>query len=94
MSHPVSYLTVKEGYFRGLKRPERESEHSPPSSATVKNAWRYTSTPCKNNVILFIVSNAVLEFEIQSEHTAGLVLRKCVETGEESSEMRHFYITL
>jgi hypothetical protein len=27
-----------------LKRPEREADHSPPSSAEVKNAWSYTST--------------------------------------------------
>jgi hypothetical protein len=29
----------------GLKRPHRETHHSPPSSAEVKNAWSYTSTP-------------------------------------------------
>jgi hypothetical protein len=29
----------------GVKRPGREADHSPPSSAEVKNAWRYTSTP-------------------------------------------------
>jgi hypothetical protein len=29
----------------GLKQPGREADHSPPSSAEVKNAWRYTSTP-------------------------------------------------
>jgi hypothetical protein len=29
---------------RGVKRPEREAEYSPPSSAEVKNAWNYTST--------------------------------------------------
>jgi hypothetical protein len=28
----------------GVKRPEREADHSPPFSATVKNAWSYTST--------------------------------------------------
>jgi hypothetical protein len=28
----------------GLKRPVRESDHSLPSSAEVKNAWSYTST--------------------------------------------------
>jgi hypothetical protein len=28
-----------------VKRPEREADHSPPSSETVKNAWSYTSTP-------------------------------------------------
>jgi len=29
----------------GIKRPGREVGHSPPSSAEVKNAWSYTSTP-------------------------------------------------
>jgi hypothetical protein len=29
----------------GLRRPGREANHSPPSSAEVKNAWSYTSTP-------------------------------------------------
>jgi hypothetical protein len=29
----------------GVKRPGRETDHSPPSSAEVKNAWLYTSTP-------------------------------------------------
>jgi hypothetical protein len=28
----------------GVKRPRREADHSPPSSAK-KNEWRYTSTP-------------------------------------------------
>jgi hypothetical protein len=29
----------------GVKRPGREADHSSPSSAEVKNAWSYTSTP-------------------------------------------------
>jgi hypothetical protein len=29
----------------GVKRSGREADHSPPSSAKVKNAWSYTSTP-------------------------------------------------
>jgi hypothetical protein len=29
----------------GVKRPEREVDHSPPSSAEVKNEWTYTSAP-------------------------------------------------
>jgi hypothetical protein len=29
----------------GAKRPGRKADHSPPSSAEVKNAWSYTSTP-------------------------------------------------
>jgi hypothetical protein len=29
----------------GVKRPGREADHSPPSSAKVKNVWSYTSIP-------------------------------------------------
>jgi len=29
----------------GIKRPGREADHSPPSSAEDKNAWSYTSSP-------------------------------------------------
>jgi hypothetical protein len=29
----------------GVKRPGREVDHSPPSSAGSKNEWLYTSTP-------------------------------------------------
>jgi hypothetical protein len=28
-----------------VTRPEREPDHSPPTSAEVKNAWSYTATP-------------------------------------------------
>jgi hypothetical protein len=34
-----------KGSFPGGKRPGREADHSPPSSAEVKNVWSYTSTP-------------------------------------------------
>jgi hypothetical protein len=29
----------------GVKRPGREADYSPPSSAEVKNTWNYTSSP-------------------------------------------------
>jgi hypothetical protein len=32
------------GSFEGVKRQEREVNHTPPSSAEVKNKWSYTST--------------------------------------------------
>jgi len=35
---PIQWIT-------GVKRPRREANHSPHSSAEVKNAWGYTSTP-------------------------------------------------
>jgi hypothetical protein len=31
--------------YQGVKRPGHEADHSPPSSAEVKNAWSYTSAP-------------------------------------------------
>jgi len=31
--------------FRGVKRPERQVDHTPPSSAKVINECGYTSTP-------------------------------------------------
>jgi hypothetical protein len=34
-----------EALSLGVKRPDREADHSPPSSAEVKNAWSYASTP-------------------------------------------------
>jgi hypothetical protein len=43
--HLASYLMGTRGSLPGEKRPEREADHSPPSSAEVKNAWSYTSTP-------------------------------------------------
>jgi hypothetical protein len=36
---PPSLLSLR------IKQPEHEAYHSPPSSAVVKNAWSYTSTP-------------------------------------------------
>jgi hypothetical protein len=34
-----------QGSFPGLKRPEREVNHSIPSSYEVKNEWSYTAIP-------------------------------------------------
>jgi hypothetical protein len=36
---------VPGAFSLGVKRPGREADHSPLSSAEVKNAWSYTSTP-------------------------------------------------
>jgi hypothetical protein len=38
-------IWVPGALFLGVKRPEREADHSLPSSPEVKNAWSYTSTP-------------------------------------------------
>jgi hypothetical protein len=41
----------------GAKRPGRESDHSPPSSAEVKNVWSYTSTPqiCFHILLFYLI---------------------------------------
>jgi len=36
---------VPGAFFLGVKQPGREADQSPPSSAEVKNAVTYTSTP-------------------------------------------------
>jgi hypothetical protein len=43
-AHTASYLMGTRGSFSGVKRPGREADYSPPSSAEVKNEWSYTST--------------------------------------------------
>jgi len=36
---------VKVALFAGVKQPDREPDHSPPSGGEVKNTWSYISTP-------------------------------------------------
>jgi hypothetical protein len=43
-AHPA-YLMGTGALSLGAKRPGREADHSPPSSAEIKNAWIYTSNP-------------------------------------------------
>jgi hypothetical protein len=52
-THPPIQLMPRTLYL-GVKRPGREADHSPPSSAEVKNTWSYISTPpiCLHGVVL------------------------------------------
>jgi hypothetical protein len=43
-AHPTSYLMATI-LSLVVKRPEREADHPPPSSAEVNNGWGYISTP-------------------------------------------------
>jgi hypothetical protein len=54
-SPPTLPVTGYRGISLGVKRPDREADHSPPSSAEVTNAWIYTSTP-KNDFVAWCVS--------------------------------------
>jgi hypothetical protein len=44
-AHQTSYRMSTGGSSSGVKRPGREDDHSPPTSAEVKETWVYTSTP-------------------------------------------------
>jgi hypothetical protein len=44
MDHPTLAFLYSGIPFLGLKGPGHEADHTPPSSAEVKNAWSYTST--------------------------------------------------
>jgi hypothetical protein len=50
--HLASYWTGSGVFFPAVKRPGNVFDHSPPSSAEVKNEWSYTSTspPCLHSV--------------------------------------------
>jgi hypothetical protein len=44
---PPNFLSIgyRRLFTRGVKRSEREADHSPPASAEVKKMWIYTPTP-------------------------------------------------
>jgi hypothetical protein len=44
-AHPASYRMGSRRFLLVVKWPGSEADHSPPSSAEVKNAWSYSSTP-------------------------------------------------
>jgi hypothetical protein len=43
-AHPSCYPMNTGALSPGIKRPGRETVHSPPSSAKINNAWSHTST--------------------------------------------------
>jgi hypothetical protein len=53
-ARPASYPGGTGSFSLVVERPEREADHSPPSSAEINNAWRYTSSPpiCLHGVVL------------------------------------------
>jgi hypothetical protein len=44
-AHPASYPEGTGSSFPALKRPGREADHTPQSTAEAKNEWSYTFTP-------------------------------------------------
>jgi hypothetical protein len=46
----------------GVKRPGHEADRSPPSSAELKNAWSYTSTPQYVFIAWCLITGTTLPF--------------------------------
>jgi len=51
--------------FPGVKRPRRKADHSPPSSAEIKNAWRNTSVSLRRDAYLRTGRTVPSGFEVQ-----------------------------
>jgi hypothetical protein len=59
--HPAFYQMSAGSFPPGVKRPGREADRSPPSSAEVNNAWSYTSTPNTSSWRCFIKQETHLQ---------------------------------
>jgi hypothetical protein len=51
VAHPASYWRGTEGFFFWVQQPGSECDHSPPSTAEVKNEWNYTFM---TSILIFI----------------------------------------
>jgi len=60
--HQASYSEVTREFFSRVNRPEREANHSPPSSPHVVNEWCYNSAP------LFCFQGAVSDIACIQTH--------------------------
>jgi hypothetical protein len=78
--HPVPIQWVPRTLSLGVKRPGREADHSPPSSAEVKNAWSYTSTPQYVFMAWCLVKHrdAFLSYQICRLYRCSLIQLLCI----------------
>jgi hypothetical protein len=78
-------LWVSGALSLGVKRQGREDDHSPPSSAKIKNAWHSTNTPSWRGAQLKHRYNFTFTFtSVDVKLCLSLALR------EENNEMRMF----
>jgi hypothetical protein len=76
----------------GVKRPRREADHSPPSSAEVKKPWSYTSTPQYAYMPWCLVKHRDNFTAMVKERAGGTLLQVFAETVI-NSEIKCFDIT-
>ena len=65
-AHPAS-ISMGTTVLLGVKQPERDVDHAPPSSTEVKNEWSFMSAPClcvlryEQGKIYLLKQNALFE---------------------------------
>jgi hypothetical protein len=69
--------------YPGLRRPGHEADHSPPSSAEVKDAWRYTSISSifLHGVVLSLKKaqgQIYFTFLLKLQHVSSLNCASCI----------------
>jgi hypothetical protein len=66
-AHPVSYPVGTGGLSLGVKRPGRESDHSPPSSAEVKECVKlYLHSPIRlHDMVPKLSTGTILTLTLQ-----------------------------
>jgi hypothetical protein len=76
-AHSASY-PIGSGRLipRGVKRPCREADHLPPSSAEVKNAWSYTSTP---------------PYVFMMWHRGNFTFANCITSDDLQNKLKHIF---
>jgi hypothetical protein len=67
-STPPTTQWVPRDLYLGIKRPGCEGDHSPPSTAEVKDALSYTSTPsyCFHGVFLTLATGTTLHLPVRT----------------------------
>jgi hypothetical protein len=61
LDRPASYPTVTGAFSPGVKRPEHEADHLPPSSADVMNTWSCTSNLMYVIMIRYLIRDKFTE---------------------------------
>jgi hypothetical protein len=74
-----------------IKRPGREADHSPPSSAEVKNAWSYTSTPQHVFIVWCLIKQNVRLHGMVFKHRDNFTFTfTCSMNGRDRKCIKHF----
>jgi len=64
----IQWVSGGRGLSLGVKWPGRETDHSPPSTAEIKNGRSYTSTPLQAFMMLCLIKKRLLLHDVIIKH--------------------------